>query len=327
VRYVASSWHQKLRIAYRRSSQPSIPKILFGMHDAPVARSTNQPVHAIRTFSSKQFVQVALTVSCADKLGFGTTGLERSKMIDAFNPLNAFLLFDRAHFGVRLLDELFFVAHPGLHAQHTQRQAIGGHGQQAVHDETALVTPGAVTQALCRGQMRQVEFSGVLHRQHNRYLPHAIQDLRNVRRQNSIGIDLRIVEEPVRRLKLCRLERLRKRSVRAEGKPTRQRNQTPRQARVAQIRFAELGACPIVRIAFANQSRLPPQNTMAEVDIAPSRLQAENPLFTHRDVGNPEVATPMLDWFHLAMKLHAVRTSMFASTFERDRRGGDPAAT
>jgi hypothetical protein len=66
---------------------------------------------------------------------------------------------------------------------------------------------------------------------------------------------------------------------------------------------------------------------MAEVDIAPSRLQAENPLFTHRDVGNPEVATPMLDWFHLAMKLHAVRTSMFASTFERDRRGGDPAAT
>ena len=75
--------------------------------------------------------------------------------------------------------------------------------------------------------MRQVEFSGVLHRQHNRYLAHAIQGLRNVRRQDSIGIDLRIVEEPVRGLKLCRLERLRKRSLRAEGKPTRQRNQTP----------------------------------------------------------------------------------------------------
>jgi hypothetical protein len=27
---------------------------------------------------------------------------------------------------------------------------------------------------------------------------------------------------------------------------------------------------------------------MAEVNIALSRLQAENPLFTHRDVGNPE---------------------------------------
>jgi hypothetical protein len=27
---------------------------------------------------------------------------------------------------------------------------------------------------------------------------------------------------------------------------------------------------------------------MAKVNIALSRLQAENPLFTHRDVGNPE---------------------------------------
>jgi len=30
----------------------------------------------------------------------------------------------------------------------------------------------------------------------------------------------------------------------------------------------------------------------------------------------PHVATPMLDWFHLAMKLHPVKTSLFASTFE-----------
>ena len=111
-----------------------------------------------------------------------------------------------------------------------------------------------------------------------------------MRRQDSIGIDLRIVKEPVRGLKLCRLERLRKRFLRAESKPTRQRNQTPRQTRVAQIRFAELGACPIVRIAFASQSRLPLQHRMTEVNIAPSRLQAENPLFTHRDVGNPEGA-------------------------------------
>jgi hypothetical protein len=30
------------------------------------------------------------------------------------------------------------------------------------------------------------------------------------------------------------------------------------------------------------------QHRMTEVNIDPSRLQAENPLFTHRDVGNPE---------------------------------------
>jgi hypothetical protein len=85
LRHVASGWHQKLRIAYRRSSQHSIPKILFGIHDTPVARSTNQPVHAIRTVISEQFIQVALAVSYADKPGFGTTGLERGKMGCPFN--------------------------------------------------------------------------------------------------------------------------------------------------------------------------------------------------------------------------------------------------
>ena len=61
-----------------------------------------------------------------------------------------------------------------------------------------------------------------------------------------------------------------------------------------------------------------------EVDVVNDGAKGMRSLVT--DVV-PNVATPMLDWFHLAMKLHAVRTSMFASTFERDRRGGDPAAT
>ena len=51
-----------------------------------------------------------------------------------------------------------------------------------------------------------------------------------------------------------------------------------------------------------------------EVDVVNDGAKGMRSLVT--DVV-PHVATPMLDWFHLAMKLHAVRTSLFASTFER----------
>jgi len=50
-----------------------------------------------------------------------------------------------------------------------------------------------------------------------------------------------------------------------------------------------------------------------EVDVVNDGAKGMRSLVT--DVA-PNVATPMLDWFHLAMKLHAVKTSLFASTFE-----------
>ncbi|AJK46437.1 hypothetical protein BGL_1c19280 [Burkholderia plantarii] len=50
-----------------------------------------------------------------------------------------------------------------------------------------------------------------------------------------------------------------------------------------------------------------------EVDVVNDGAQGMRSLVT--DVV-PHVATPMLDWFHLAVKLHAVKTSLFASTFE-----------
>ena len=91
-------------------------------------------------------------------------------------------------------------------AQHTQRQALGYHGQRTVHHEAARIVPRAVTQAFGGGQMRQVKFRRVLNRRHNRYLAHAIQCLRNVRREGPVRIDLRVAEKPVRGLKLGRLE-------------------------------------------------------------------------------------------------------------------------
>jgi hypothetical protein len=51
----------------------------------------------------------------------------------------------------------------------------------------------------------------------------------------------------------------------------------------------------------------------AEVDVVNDGAKGMRSLVTHVV---PHVATPMLDWFHLAMKLHAIKTSLFASTFE-----------
>jgi len=51
-----------------------------------------------------------------------------------------------------------------------------------------------------------------------------------------------------------------------------------------------------------------------EVDVVNDGANGMRSLVT--DVA-PRVAEPMLDWFHLAMKLHAIRSALFANTFER----------
>ena len=97
--------------------------------------------------------------------------------------------------------------------------------------------------------MCKLEFSRVLHGQDNRYLLHAIQRLRNVRRENSARIDLRIVEESVCSLEFRWFERLGKRGLRCASEPTRQSDKSSHRACIAKIRFAELGTCPIIGIA------------------------------------------------------------------------------
>jgi hypothetical protein len=250
--------------------------------------ATEPPVHPIRTFGRKQFIHVTLAVAHTHKPGFGTTRPERSKVPDAFDPFDALFLCDRSRFAVASLAGLFLRSHPGLHAQHAQWQTFGGHSQQTVHHEPALIAAGTIAQSLSRVQMRQVKFGRVLDRQHHRHLTHAIQRLRNVWCQNAVGIDLCIVKEPVRGLQFGGLERLWKRPLRTAGKPARQRNQTLRQTRVAQIRIAELGACPVVRVVLVDQSRMPLQTGWAEVNIDPIRLQAKTDTVTYRLVGNPE---------------------------------------
>jgi hypothetical protein len=128
-------------------------------------------------------------------------------MPDALQPFHAFLVLDRPPLALLRLAILLGWTHPGLQAQHAQRQAVGCDGQQAVHHESAQIVAGAIAQTFGGGKMRQIEFGGVLCGQHDGNLLHAAERLQDVRSQHPIGIDLRIVEEAIRRLKLGPVER------------------------------------------------------------------------------------------------------------------------
>ena len=80
-----------------------------------------------------------------------------------------------------------------------------------------------------------------------------INNLQDVRFQHPISIDLRIIEEAIRRLKLGPVRRLGKRAPRTQRQPTRECDESLCQRRVAQIRRAELVARPIIKVIGARQ--------------------------------------------------------------------------
>jgi hypothetical protein len=225
------------------------------MTSPTIPGGADQPIDAGGTFGDKQFEQVALAIANADEAGVGTASFKRCEMLDPFKPFNAFFLVDQATFTLTCLAKLCFGAHPCLHAEHTQWQAIRRNGNQAMHHEATRITSRAVTPPLGGRQMRKVEFGRVLHSQDNRYLLHAIQRLRNVRREYSVRIDLGIVEESVRGLEFRWFEGLGKRTLRCASEPTRQSDKSPHQTCVAKIRFAELGTWPIIAVVVARQYR------------------------------------------------------------------------
>ena len=73
----------------------------------------------------------------------------------------------------------------------------------------------------------------------------------DVRREDAVGIDLRIVEKAVCGLKLGSVERLRKPALRAAGETARQGNKTPFQTCVAQVRSAETWVFAQSSISFS----------------------------------------------------------------------------
>ena len=140
--------------------------------------------------------------------------------------------------------------------------------------EALHIVAGAATQTLRRRQMRQVELRCVLNRQHDRHLPHAIERLRNVGREDAVRVDLRIIEETISSLQFGRLERLWKRTLRTARESARQRNKTLRQARITQISLAKFGTCPVICVVLVDQSRLPLRTEWAKVSIDADSLQA-----------------------------------------------------
>ena len=115
---------------------------------------------------------------------------------------------------------------------------------------------------------------------HDGNLLHAAERLQDVRSQHPIGIDLRIIEEAIRRLKLGPAERRRKRALRTLRQSTRERDESLRQARVAQVRRAELVARPIVKVFGARQCSTSRSMKLCEVNIAWRGLQANHASLT-----------------------------------------------
>ena len=103
-----------------------------------------------------------------------------------------------------------------------------------------------------------------------------INNLQDVRFQHPISIDLRIIEEAIRRLKLGPVERLRKRALRTLRQPTRECDESLRQARVPQVRRAELVARPIVKVIDARQCSTSRSMKLREVNTARRGLQANH---------------------------------------------------
>ena len=93
--------------------------------------------------------------------------------------------------------------------------------------------------------MRQVELGGVRGYQDDRKLRQAFQRSTDVRHQNPVGIDGRVVEEAVRRFQFRLGQRLRKRTLRTLGQPTGQLDEPTASPRVAQVGRAEFLHRPI----------------------------------------------------------------------------------
>jgi hypothetical protein len=70
----------------------------------------------------------------------------------------------------------------------------------------------------------------------------------------------------------------------------------------------------LTRMLIAAALRQEGWRSSYEIDVVNDGAKGMRSLVT--DMA-PKVAAPMLDWFHLAMKLHAIRSALFANTFER----------
>ncbi|EIP85007.1 hypothetical protein A33K_18278 [Burkholderia humptydooensis MSMB43] len=276
LREIVAAGHQQFGSTQGHGSLNGLPQIPLGMACPAIDGRANQPVHACGTLYRKQLVQIALTVTDADEARFGTTLFERGEMRNSLDPFGAFLLMDRTGFALMLLTEAFIGPYPRLHSQQPQRQAFWSDSQQAVHHETALMDAisRTIAQPFRCWKMRQVEFRCVLYGQHDWNLGHPVQRLCYVRREDAVGVDLRIVEKAICGLKFGCFEGLWKRALRTAGEAPRQGNETPPQTGIAQVRRTELRVCPIVNIVHEHQSRIPLTTDCVNVNSDVTRLQA-----------------------------------------------------
>ena len=203
-------------------------------------------------------------------------------MLKTFDPLDAFLLLDRAFPALLRFARFLGCANPGLHPQHPERQALRCHGQQAVQHEAGRLLlvpwPSPCVAGRCM-RLNSVVSCGA---RSPRDLLHAVQRLPEMIDRYAVGVDPWVVEETICGLQLCPVQRLRKRTLRALCQPSRECHEPLRQAGVAQRRRAEFFAGPVIGFTRCRQCAPPRSMNVPKVNIGQRSLQA-----VIRDVGNP----------------------------------------
>lgn len=272
---VPLSWHEQFSVTGCRGIQHCLPEIALGMAGAAVPCCTHQPVHTLWPLRREQFIDIALAIANANELRVRTARLQRRQVRKPLEPLDAFLLVDRPGFALRGTASGSFGASPRFHAQHSERQPLRTNRQQTMHHEATLIATGTGPQAFCGMQMRQVEFGSVLYGQHHRNLLHAVQRLRNMRRQHAVSVHQIVVKESIGRLQFSGRQRLRQRRMWTGRQLACQRNQSLRQASVPEIRLREFLACPVRRVVPGRQSAFAASTEWAKVNTVRSSLQPD----------------------------------------------------
>src|SRR5581483_1471530 len=106
-------------------------------------------------------------------------------------------------------------------------------------------------------------------------LLHAVQRLRNMRRQHAVSVHQIVVKESIGRLQFSGRQRLRQRRMWTGRQLACQRNQSLRQASVPEIRLREFLACPVRRVVPGRQSAFAASTEWAKVNTVRSSLQPD----------------------------------------------------
>ena len=193
------------------------------------------------------------------------------------------------------------------------------------------ITTCKVPQTFGRGQIRQIELTRILRHQDQRQLPYAAKCLPDMGAKHAINVNLRIVEEPVRRLQIRATESLRKRTVRRLRHLSCKQGQALRQSGIPEIGRPKLIICPVIAFSRARQFYPPPENRSG------AKLTSHDPVYNspvtldllaahemwvilRSTVRTNSMPSPTASTANLALPMHFIRHSRSSNVCSQSLR-------